>query len=315
MKTRHSFVMRLALLALILCMVPAALAESQVTMNDIMAANTLSDILRSDGSVAIHETGSAGSETAIYADKEIRYTARRSGKRPAEGDMEILATADHCLVYSYIRGQEGVYPLPILMLDAGLTDTDTYYNPAGGTTDFLYDTKATSCEKILSVEEKDGRLVVVTRLDYEDYSRFVDGVEKGSWNRVEYVLEKKTYRMLSQTETVMAENDVPRGKSSKQEAYYGLKRPEDADNMLETLDRILNAQDVRTVTYIVKPGTPSERVVTVTAAKGCPVLLASGNLDYDLFTDSAMTIPAEQDDLMQDRTLYVRVEGDDEVAL
>ena len=301
----------LALCLALLCL-PAA-GEGEITIREIMDANTLAEILKKHDSAAIHQTGGRR-ESAVYVDKELRYSAQRTNRTASAGDTEVLAVSDMGLLYLYQRGAGGVMRIPVLLLDIGLNEDGPGYRPMEKTVDFLYDAEATAMEKVLSVSEKDGRLVVETRLDHEDYARFVSDAAEGSWNRVRYTLDKDTLEMISQDETVMSADDREIS-SSGQAVYYDAPRPEEAGQMLDMLNYILGSDDKRTVTYILRPGTARERTVSVSCGRGCYVMIDGGAHDYELYLDRDMTKPAGQDDLMTDQTYYVRLSGEDEVAV
>ena len=79
--------------------------------------------------------------------------------------------------------------------------------------------------------------------------------------------------------------------------------------MVRALGAYLDAsgEDARTVTFILDPGTDQERSFTSAGAKGYAVALNTGEYDYVLYLDAAMTVEAPNDDLSSDRTLYVRL--------
>ncbi len=316
---------------LLLLLAASAAAERTVTIEDIMNANRVSTLLERHSSIALLQRMSTG-ESAIWANRLYRYSAHRKDSTVREGDTEYLRTKDHCLMLYYMDLSEddsgAFYPIPFIMLDAGVTDNVYYDVEAGKGTDLLYDTDITAREQVKKAEEADGALTVTTWLTGQD---FVDGwggsYQAGAYCELVYTLDAETLELQADVETVVDAKGSPLSESlyyrifgkdenlqSIQQMLYDLPVPEEAETMLTDLNRYLEAagDDARTVTYILDPGTERERKLTSTGAKGYGVVLAAGNWNYKLFLDAGMTEPAPADDYRSDRVLYVQMIAPDE---
>ena len=309
--------------ALVLLIAANALAESPVVdMEAIMSANSLQSLLNRHSSVALLQRMRSG-ESAVWANRLYRYSAHRQDGTVREGDAEYLHTADHCLLLSYLSFEDGIYPVPFILLDSGLDDGIRYDVEKGIGTELLYDPEITAKEKVQRTERNDdGTLDVTTWLTGEDFEEgWGYGYQAGSYCELVYTLDAETLELQSDVETVLDAQGRPLSESlyyqlfdksnlqSSQRVLYDVPVPEEAEQMMTILDGYLNASgdDARTVTYILDAGTPRERVLTSTGAKGYAVMPAAGEYECGLYLDAALTEPAPPDDLKSDRRLYVKL--------
>ena len=313
-----------AFCALFLLLAPAAQAR-EVTIDEFMEANTVSALLGRHSSVALLQHVN-DTESAVWLNQDYRYSAHRTDETIRAGDAEYLMTARHCLMLSYLRFTEGVYPIPFIMLDTGLGESVLYDIAAGKGTDFLFDPLTTAREQVQTAEEADGCLILTTRLTGKDFTdAWGDDLQAGSYCELKYTLDPDTLELLEDVETVVDANGNPLSDSlyyrlfgsanlqSTQRVLYDVPMPEDAQYMARYLGEYLDAaeEDRRTVTYVMYAGTDRELELSSTGKKGYGVLIAAGGIDYELYLDAAMTRPAPADDLQSDRLLYVKLSGTD----
>ncbi len=307
--------------ACLLCLSMAAAETPELTMETFMQANTTQALLNRHSSVALLQTLN-DQQVAIWVNRDVRYTASRySAQAASEGDTESLMTAGQRLIVSYIQFGRGVYPVPILVLDAGLGEPVTYSVDDGYNTDLLYDPDVTARETVQSVTEQAGQLTLTTRLTGQD---FIDAwgtqLPEGSYCELVYTLDAETLELQKDTETVLDSAGRPLTEQpfyrryegllqSRQQVLYDTPMPEDTENLLKFLQAYVNPAEGegRTVTYVFDAGTAGERRVTASVQKGVAVLFEAGDYGYDLYQDPEMTIPAPNDDLESDRTLFVRL--------
>ena len=308
--------------ALLLLIATAAQAR-EVTITDYMEANTVSALLERHSSAALLQHIN-DTQSAIWLNRDYRYSAHRTDETIRAGDTEYLMTDKYCLMLSYIRFTEGVFPIPFIMLDTGLGESVHYDVAAGLGTDFLFDPETTAKEQVQSIEEADGKLILTTWLTGKDFiDAWGEEMQAGSYCELKYTLDAETLELLEDVETVVDANGKPLSESlyyqlfgagrlqSTQQVLYDVPMPEDAEYMARYLGEYLDADkdDSRTVTYVLFPGTERELVLSSTGKKGYGVLIATGGIDYDLYLDAELTQPAPSDDLQSDRRLYVKLSG------
>ena len=308
------------LLALLMITACGTAFARDLTMKEFMDANSTKSLLARHSSVALLQTLNDG-QNAVWVNSEYRYTARRQDKTVRSGDSEYLATDQYLLLLSYVRFADGVFPIPALLLDIGLGDSPLYDLEAGYGTDLLYDTETTAKEEVQSVVEQDGRVVMTTRLTGQDFKDAWEGdFEEGCYAELVYTLDAETLELLEDVEKVMAPDGHPLAEDRQykrsdvtvetgQRALYDVPMPDEVNAMLKMLDAYLNGpeEERRTVTFILDPGTSTERRFTTTGAKGYGIAVYGGGYEYDLYTDAAMTQEAQPDDYISDRIYYVKV--------
>ena len=295
----------------------------EVTITEFMEANAVSALLERHSSVALLQHVN-DNESAVWLNKDYRYSAHRTDATVRAGDSEYLMTDKYCLLLSYMRFTEGVYPIPFIMLDTGLGESVYYDVAAGKGTDFLYDPETTALEQVQKAEEADGNLILTTWLTGKDFTdAWGDNLQPGSYCELKYTLNAETLELLEDVETVVDANGKPLSESlyyqlfgstglqSTQRVLYDVPMPEDAEYMARYLAEYLDAEkdNSRTVTYVLYPGTDREMELSSTGKKGYGVLIAAGGNDYELYLDAALTQPAPSDDLQSDRRLYVKLTG------
>ncbi len=295
----------------------------EVTITEFMEANTVSALLERHDSMALLQHV-RDTETAVWINRDYRYSAHRTDETIRAGDAEYLMTDRHCLMLSYIRFTEGVYPIPFIMLDTGLGESVYYDIAAGKGTDFLFDPETTACEQVRTVEEADDNLILTTWLTGKDFTdAWGENLQAGSYCELKYTLDADTLELQEDVETVVDANGKPLSESlyyqvfgsaglqSTQRVLYDVPMPKDAEYMARYLGEYLDAEteNTRTVTYVLFPGTDRETELSSTGKKGYGVLISTGNRDYELYLDAAMTQPAPSDDLQSDRRVYVKLNG------
>ena len=314
-------VCRVMACCLLIMMISMTALAREITMQDLMEANSVSSLLERHSSVALLQSVD-GSQNAVWLNRLYRYSVHRQDETMREGDAEYLVTKDQCLVLSYIQFSDGVYPVPFLMLDVGLGESIYYDVETGAGTELLYEPEMTSRELIQSIEDNGKTLTLTTWLTGQD---FIDGwngnYQAGSYCELVYTLDSETLELQEDVETVLDAKGRPLSENlyyqifdrsvlqTSQKVIYDAPLPADAALMMEHLNNSPNAdaKDARTVTYILYPGTPEEKVISVTGARGYGVVLASGDNEYELYTDPALTEPAQPDDLKSDRQVYVKL--------
>ena len=308
---------------LLLCVSCASARE--LTIEEFMEANKTANLLERHSSIALLQNIN-GKESAVWVNREIRYSANRQDQNIREGDSEYLMTKDHCLMLMYMRFPEGIYPVPFILLDSGLGESEYYDLEAGYNTDLLYDTEATAREKVQKAEEKDSILTLTTWLTGDDFRGAWGGsYQAGAYCELVYTLDSETLELKRDVETVLDADGKPLSESlyyklfspdnlqSAQQALYDTEMPQDAVEMVHFLADYLDASgaDARTVTYVLYPGTMHEQEISATGSKGYGVVLSTGGYEYELYLDEAMTVKAPSDDLQSDRRLYVKLNAPD----
>ena len=313
--------LRLAvLLCLLLALTVSAAQAREITIEDFMNANTVEKLLAKHSSIALLQHADSR-QAATWVNQDYRYCAVRTDEIAREGDMEFLQTDRYYLMLYYYMFRDGVYPVPTIMLDAGLGDS-IFYNPATGeSVDLLYEPESTALEQVTGTEEKNGVLTMTTVLKADAFrSAWAGDYPEGSYCELVYQLNAETLELIGDTETVMntdgkALKDIlyyqlfGKNIQTEQQVLYDIPMPDDVTLMVRALGAYLDAsgEDARTVTFILDPGTDQERSFTSAGAKGYAVALNTGEYDYELYLDAAMTVEAPNDDLSSDRTLYVRL--------
>lgn len=315
----------LAILCCILLLTASSALARELTIEEFMEANATANLLKRHSSVALLQTIN-GHESAVWVNRDVRYTANRQDQSIREGDSETLMTKDHCLMLMYMQFAEGVYPVPFILLDSGLGESRYYDLEAGYNADLLFDTEVTAKEKVQKVEEKDGVLTLTTWLTGEDFTdAWGEGYQAGSYCELVYTLDSETLELRSDVETVLDADGRPLSEGlyyqlfstdnlqSAQQALYDTEMPQDVKEMVGFLAAFLDATgaDARTVTYVLYPGTMHEKEISVTGAKGYGVALSTGEYEYELYLDEAMTVKAPSDDLNSDRRVYVKLNAPD----
>ena len=310
-----------ALIAVLLVIANAVHAlAAEMTVADMMEANTLENLLSRHTSVAVLQS-MGDSQVATWVNRDYRYTAKRTDETVREGDTELLSMDQYALLFTYIRFKDGVQPVPVILLDAGL-GSNVYYDLAKGmSTDLLYDEIITAKEEMQQVEEKDRKILMTTRLTGEAFREgWGNDFPEGCYCELQYVLDAKTHDFICDTETVMDS----RGNALKDQLFYKLFKgstqitqqvlydtdmPTDLTFMIRALGMYLQAEegDMRTVTFVFDAGTDKEREVTSKGAKGYSVMFVDGDYDYELYTDASLTILAPSDDMTSDRRVYVKL--------
>lgn len=312
----------LAFMCCILLMLASVASAGELTIEEFMEANTIENLLKRHSSIALLQKVN-NTESAVWVNRDIRYSANRKDQNIREGDSEYLKTKDYCLMLTYMRFTEGVYPIPFIVLDSGIGESEYYDLEAGYSTDLLYDTEITAREKVQSLEESDGILTLTTWLVGDDFvEAWGDDFQTGCYCELVYTLDGETLELISDVETVVDADGKPLSENlyyqlfgnknlqSIQQVLYDTEMPQDAAEMMSFLTEFINADDeTRTVTFVLYPGTNIEKEMSVTGAKGYGVLLATGHYEYELYLDEAMTVKAPSDDLMSDRRLYVKLDA------
>ena len=318
MKLRQGFI----IIIVFIVMTSSIAFANELTMDDFMKANSVSALLENHSSVALLQNVKS-SENAIWLNPLYRYSVHRKDSTARAGDTEYLVTKQHCLMLSYLQFQDGVFPVPFIMLDAGLGESIYFDVEAGYGVDLLYDPEITAKELVQSVEEHGDELVLTTRLTGDDFTdAWGKDFQKGSYCELKYTLDKDTLELREDVETVMGANGKPLSEDlyyqifadvnlqSIQKVLYDVPIPEDAELMVSYLASYLDAVDgdqSRTVTFILNPGTEKEQILTSTGKKGYGVIINTGDYGYELYLDPEMKERAPADDLNNDRKLYVKL--------
>ncbi len=309
-----------ALLALAVALSAGLACARDLTMEEFMKANDAAALLSRHESIALLQQIGEG-QNAVWMNKEYRYSAHRQDEKVRQGDSEYMATDSCFLMLLYYQLRDGVYPVPMIMLDAGLAESPLYDLEAGKSSTLLYDPVTTALEEVRSVEEKDGKLVMTTWLTGENFRNAWEGeFNEGCYAELVYTMDAETLELQEDVETAMDIHGKPLTDSlyyklfgttvqTRQQVVYDVPMPKEAQAMLDMIDAYVHApaEEQRTVTFVFGAGTAGERTVSSTGAKGFSVAFASGDYEYDLYSDPAMTVEAESDDLTSDVTYYVKI--------
>ncbi len=287
------------LAALILCgLFTAAGAEEQITIQDIMAANTMEAILTRHGNAAQHAVTDEGS-LVLYMDKDIRYQ-HFVPKTDADGDeYEVIMSGGATVEY------EPRYDVYYYVANVGL-GYDRVYTP--GDEHFgspAYDPEATALETVVDVKEEDGALVVTTETPaalLNEMDRGIDYPEDGVYV-VEYTLDKETLEILGTVEYLRRASGE-KEENTQQTLMYDIAPTDDITTMTKALDVITNGKPQRTVTFILRPGAADEKKTEVTLASGIYVFFWADGKGYETFADPEGLTPWE-DNLLDDQVVYL----------
>ena len=168
------------------------------------------------------------------------------------------------------------------------------------------DEALTAQEEIVSVAEDGGAIFLTTRLSAEAYRPYYpDGdfpYDDGDYFEESYRLDASDRRVLEMSEALVHAD------GSREEQYvavheYGAARPEIVAEMLARK----NADDPRTGTVTLDPGTPDERTMSATAQKGDYIYFIVPQGYETLYVDPECTIertPDDTADLNADFHLY-----------
>ena len=99
-----------ALIAVLLVIANAVHAlAAEMTVADMMEANTLENLLSRHTSVAVLQS-MGDSQVATWVNRDYRYTAKRTDETVREGDTELLSMDQYALLFTYIRFKDGGMP-------------------------------------------------------------------------------------------------------------------------------------------------------------------------------------------------------------
>ena len=306
MKRGLSLLMLLALLSVSL----GAAAEALPTIQDIMDANTLKALLSRHESVALQQEADE-MLSASWANQSLRYAITIQGSGVNQTHYEQLMTAEDTLMVYYIAMAGEEYPLYDYTIDVGLTWPHVYTPETEHTSDFLFDPVATAYETVESAEaQPDGTLKIITRVSAEDLVKIDDGYPEGTSYRREYYVDPDTLE-ISRTLDIVVSPEGQEHILAEQTVLYDLPKIDD----IETLEYALSYYhaptegDVRTVTFVLEPGTPRARAFSTTGAQGFLVSFWAGDADYAVFQDPACTVPTDMSELIQDATYYIQLQN------
>ena len=263
----------------------ASPGENEITMRDIIDANRTPLLLEKYGSVRVDYTYAEDPDPemeylqTVYVDGEVTYQGFNTARELYTGEGDYL--------YS-----DGVYGMPLT------TEPVT----APGKEHVALEEGLTAEESIVTVEEgEDGTLTVVTRLDGSMLSELYGG----AYDDLEYSGE--TYVLNSDLEILsdvsgLFYEDGTSETVGQIAVTYGEARPADAEDLYSRL----HAEEKRTVTAVLDPGTEDERSVSVTPMKGDSAFnfLPEG---YDVwYADPDCTVPFTPPETQdEDVTFYV----------
>lgn len=248
---------------------------------------------------------------------------------------ETLAQTYGSMRADYERDEWDTYTLKMLYADAELSYRDfsaaqeVYYRDGGGyyhdgedygaildfddgPTYFTLDAELTVMEEIVGVEETPEGLVVTTRLSTEALRPYYDAdsfpyAEGDSFEEI-YTLNPDDYALLKNVSAIV-HADGTRTTQDTTIVTYGVERPEGVTELAERR----NAEDIRTGTVTLAPGTPDERTASATARKGDYISVSVPAGYGPLCTDPECTVVSpeeEEPDLSADFTLYAaKVDG------
>lgn len=161
-------------------------------------------------------------------------------------------------------------------------------------------------EEMVSITEDEDGISLVTRMDESAAETYLasigydtEGAETVQWT---YQIDPETQAITSSAGICINEDGT---ETTLIERVLNTE-PEEYEISTEILDR-LNAEDTRTCTVIIDPGTEQERSVSETVGKGCGVAVYAG--DAVFYVDEACTeeqIPSAETE--EDMILYTTTE-------
>lgn len=226
---------------------------AEVNLEAVAAANTVEALLNN------HKNFTR--TNVFYDDDENEYveTYYQDGSYYIEktGDADLFVK-DGEELYGYSSEQEK--PYRVLMLNGSF---DSYYegwlqNPV---------MSLAAGETLVSSEEKDGKLLLTTTMDRDSLE--AEGVDvselaEDDVELEEYVLDAETLE-LQYLESWIQKKDGTRTSHDLLTVSHDVEPWKEPEELLKQL----NDKDSRTLTVIMNPGTPEEKVFTSTAGKGC----------------------------------------------
>lgn len=247
-----------------------------VTMEKIVAANDINVLLQNYKDVTVQVTNELsepeyicynGGEYNYYSEPGYQFLLQKGTNGGVVADKETGT-------YNTIEANEGVIsPLTINFFDVELTLR----------------------EKILSAEEKDGKLYVETEVSHEvaakDSVYYGYEIKDGEYFTYNYILDANTYVVNS----VSAYAHHTDGTVTELETYtvsYDMGVPSET---LKLSERLASTENARTITLILYPDTEDEKIYTIHSPNG-DIVHYSLPEDCQLYLDRECTVQYCEDD-------------------
>ena len=214
------------------------------SMFDIIGANRTSALLDHYDSIHVIYHWN-GVESGYYIDSEIGYYY--------DEDIQEIYLDDVCF------GSVGGFFYRTLFAGMEVDNSWLEY--------LVFDEYGYYVENIVRYEVKDGLFYVNTNIkvdDLEEFGYFVEDWERGGFYRNRYILDEKTFSLISMEQTFVSANSVE-GATNTVTMEYNTERPAKIQTLLK---REAMRDDLRTLTLILDPNTAEESVYTLQTAKG-----------------------------------------------
>ena len=251
------------------------------SMVDVIGANKTSVLLDHYDSIHILYDWE-GMESGYYVDHEIGYYY--------DADIQEIYLNDVCF------GSAGGFFYRAM--SAGVEADNSWLEY------LVFDEYGYYVEKIVKYEVQDGRLYITTNIkadDLESFGYLVEDWERGGFYRCEYVLDEKTFSLISMAQTFITANGVENGTNTIT-AEYNTARPVKIETLLK---REAMKADQRTLTVILDPDTAEEATYTMQTAKGDYFDIYTTDEYQNLYLDRNCTEFYEYDENpYADLTLY-----------
>lgn len=266
----------------------SACENKEITMQEIINANSTKILLNKYDSVAIEKKYDLyGTERVLYVDNEIEYIG--------SGDVGEVYTNERR--YGYASGSCSA------ILEAKSRNLSQFEN-------FAFFKETAYNEEIVNVKEQDATIFFVTQLKGENAQKEFETLDvklsDGDYIEKEYVVNKSDYFVLTCKAYVCTE-------TGSKTMYYESKSESDAQRpkAAEILAEKLSEKDVRNVTLVLDPGTAYERRFSTLAVKGDGVIPSLPGGYENFYSNERCTIPfAGSADYVSDLVVYSKRTGD-----
>ena len=279
MKRFYILILVAALLLSLLC--GCGNNPTYFSMVDVIFANKTSVLLDHYDSIHIIYDWE-GMEGGYYVDHEIGYYY--------DTDIQEIYLNDVCF------GSAGGFFYRAM--SAGVESDNSWLEY------LVFDEYGYYVENIVRYEVKDGRLLMTTNITVDDLETFgylVEDWERGGFYRCEYVLDEKTFSLISMVQTFVTANGVESG-TDMISVEYNTARPSKIETLLK---REAMKGDQRTLTVVLDPDTSEETCYTMQTAKGDYFDIYTTDEYQNLYLDRNCTEFYEYDENpYADLTLY-----------
>lgn len=251
-----------------------------LTMETIYEANTKEQLLKTHDNLLIEDM-----DGQRYVD-ENKYYEKSQGE-------EVVFSGD----VSYVRQEEkdGIW--------LGFDDSHLRYEDYNNL--FFFE-EFYRYEEIVKEEEKEGQLIVKTRIPNDVVLEFGAGLEdikEGQFYENEYVLDKKTLEVQKVSAFKCMENEKP-AEVNTCEVNYDEEEPLEVQEFYETMQ---DTQKMRTITIVLEPGSIAEQSFERRVERGEDFYMDLPDDYYEVYTDKEMTRNfTGSTDKETDLTLYTR---------